>query len=302
MPSTKLEDVLKRLGHDVGRLNIHVLPPEALVRITDPNAPGYDPRVHDEPTDAGVDQIAQAHASGTIPVLFVRRNGTSPEGTPILEIIDGRDRHAAATECNRRIATGARQGSPVKLPVRLVQIDDADLALVALAANTSKPETPHTLAVKVRIAVNNGKSHAQLAKALRMALKTVEAYACYLDLAPAAREVFDRGVLPMSAAATVAEVPRDEQPTVVERLVEAGATRTHQVEAAVKTAREGKPVVPLARMLSRRQIDAISRHYSTPEVVVIVLRFVLGDRTALDHNPRLKAVIDEALASSRDKS
>jgi len=214
----KYDAILKKNGIDVSKTDLLMFPPEALTRITDPGAPGYDPRVHDAYTDEGLLLMARSAALNTIPPLLCRKNGLAAE------IVAGRFRHACALEINRRAAAGEvlSDGSAavkLRLPVKLVPLDDADLALVALAENTNRPETIATRAAKIRIAQAQGRSVSEIAHACGFALGTVHSYLALGDLAGAVRKRFESGEIPITAAAKVATLTRAEQMAAIDALL-----------------------------------------------------------------------------------
>ena len=289
--------VLRAAGINASTSKLVLLPPGALTLITDKTHALYDPRVEDQLDREMIEDIKER---GVIMPLFVRKNGTTPEGVPVLQVIAGRRRQMHSLVATREMGTE----DSFRVPCIMVTGDDKQMLMLALAENGHrKKESILSRAVKVQNALKYGATTEEVAKAIGAAPQTIQGLLDFLSLAPEVQTAIETGAQPVGAIAAYKDVPREEQPKVLKTLVEAGATKNHEVKAGVKNAREGRTVTTpdVKKMLSRPKVEQLAQMVVTNlqaaadphtlEVVASTLSFILGHKDAFKKYPEVEALL-----------
>lgn len=287
---------LRAQGVDASRTNLFLVDPEALTLIVDKDHILYDPRV-DLPIDE--DFLADIQVNGVMKPINVRRNGTLEDGTPILEVIAGRRRTIHLRELNRRLQ--AEGGEPRRMPVLFVQGSDADMTLRALSENShQKAESVMSRATKVRNALKAGATKDSIRRAIGCAPNTVDDLLLFLELSEQVQAAVEDGRLPLGTIKSFSKVEKDEQPQVLARVVTQGATKTHEIRAAVVAATNDTVArLPESKKaLPRPKIEQWAAHLvnraGEARTAFQVLSFILGYKDALDRMPEVKKAAEAA--------
>lgn len=211
-----------------GRGDIYYINPENLTRVTDPTHPKFDPRVKIGITEGMVRSIDQ---HGVLETILVQKGPEIEPGVFSVYVIDGNQRTINAIEANRIRAL--RGDDPVLVPVIFRRGDDAgDIALIRMAANLHIAESPISTALKVKAALNAGKTETQVANALGMTPAKVDALLALLELDSDAQAAIDTFQAPLPVALELVKLPQDQQAAALAPILE--------------KAKEGEAVSPMA--------------------------------------------------------
>lgn len=295
---------MKEAGLDVSKSDLLRMRPEDLVLIDDPTHPLYDPRVHD-PVDMQL--VASIRRRGCDQPILVRKNGVkkNKKKTPIVEVMAGRDRVKAARWLNENEKLG------LKVPVQFKSGETADHVLAALGENAKRRESIKSKATKIAAALKLGKTEEEVADEARMTPAQVREHVEFLSLAPEVQDAIERG-LSKAYMTPLSEIPREDQPKVLDKLTEGGTVKptaedaAEKVEAA-KDAADGKPAAPAApkwRMMPKRKIETTIltlEDHGSQEALLLAAGFKLarGQTDALDMLPD---ALRRLLAPSKDQA
>lgn len=292
--------------------------PEALILITDRRSPLYDPRVESEIPESFLDDI-RAYG-GVHTAIKVRKDGIGPDGVPRYVVIAGKHRVRAARQLNQ-------EAGEVKylVPATIVTGSDEEMFDLMISENLHhNVETTATLAFKVQRRQRQwGGDAVHIAKKLSMSPQRIEALLAYNSLHADVQRAVDTGTVGVGTILAFATLPQAEQPKALALAAAAGATKNHEVKAAVKAAARGERELTVGnrkKMFARGRLtklverlegagDTAPTDAATLRVVVATLKAVLGDAkqlAALDTElgqlftePRTKAARKEAHASPK---
>jgi ParB-like chromosome segregation protein Spo0J len=219
----------------------------------------------------------------------VRKNGTTPKGEPIVEVIDGRQRVRACREANRRrIAEGLE---PWTVPAKRKRGSDADMMAMMIITNELRfADSPMDRARKIQRLVDlhgdeNGIDEA--VEVFGLTRTTVKQYLTIMDLHETVQKAVDSGELAIVHAVELQTLKREEQPAALETMREAGTMKGASAAEAVqtltgkgrgKTGEEGEvkelPTKPWLRRL-QAELEAMKNDGEDVEQPLQVLKLVL---------------------------
>jgi ParB-like chromosome segregation protein Spo0J len=224
-----------------GRGDIYYINPGHLTRVTDPDHPKFDSRVKIGVNEGMARSIADL---GVLEPILVQKGPEIRSGVFSVYVIDGNQRTINAIEANRIRAE--RGDEPILVPVIFRRGDgDGDVALVRMAANMHIQESPISTALKVRAALNAGKTETQVANALGLTPAKVNALLSLLELDPSAQEAIDTFQAPLAVAPELVKLPQDQQMAALAPVLEA--------------AKEGQTVTPTAAKQAVRKATGKTR-------------------------------------------
>lgn len=270
------------------RLNLPCYDPDVLTLVTDEAHCLYDPRVHravDEPT------VVSIMAEGVIVPALVRKNGQLPDGTPVLEVIDGRQRVKAAREANKRLRAA---GKPlVDVPCRMWRGTQDELMLLIATCNelrsASKPSERAQLMARMD---RRGISHENIGAAFGCSRQTVQQVLKLADLAPPLLKAMDDGNLPQRVAMTLAAMPDTEQVATYDKMKAEGklvgkaaqqaadgavGPKRGRVRAKAKKCRPAKDVEAQRKLLLKEAKGASQAKQERIAIAVAALAWCEGD-------------------------
>lgn len=271
-------DVKKAYGA-AGRDELLWFRPEDLVVVTDPKHPLYDERVNLPLSEA---LVLSVMADGVIEAITVRKNGETSDGTPIVEVVFGRQRVRAACEANRRFK--AQRKELILVPATRRRGEDADLFGVMITENEQRQDdTPLARARKCARYMQFGKSELDASIRFGVTTTTIRSWLALLECAPEVQALVEKGEMPASIAVKLAKLPREEQPAVLEKLKEQGELRG---EKGVKEANGATGHTPRLRMRGRKHLQQLLTVFEKAKGEPLpkatdVLRYILGDEAAL---------------------
>lgn len=262
--------------------------PDKLTLVLDPSRTDlYDPRVERAPDE---DLAKDLKTNGQANPLRVRKNG------PRLEVMDGRRRTKAAIWANENLP-----GTPIKLKVEFFKGSDREAFSLMVRSNTHRSDdTPMERARKVNVALNShGYSREETCHLFHCSPGTLDNALSLLDLSAPVQRMVDHGTLAETVARELTKLPREFQLAKAHEMIAAG---THKGSAGVQAARaaakgqkipkkQGKKV--LGRPYLERFLTQVEAGRPSSEAAAIV-RFVLGNKKALDSFPGLKRAADAA--------
>ena len=230
--------------------------PHALTLVVDKAHPLYDERVH-WPLDEGMIQNIMIY--GIIEPLVVRLNGKRKDGQPNVEIVDGKQRYRHGYEANKRLLAEGKK--PIRVPFFGRGGDAHTLFGVMVSSNVHRRgEEQLDLAAKVsRFLAMNGASKKEAA--VTFGFKTAATVDTYLALHEKAHDAVKAKIregMPVMVAKELLDLPQEEQPAALQKLVEAGAlSGARGVEAAREVRRGRVPVSDKVRAMSVKAIGAL---------------------------------------------
>src|SRR6185295_14199387 len=184
--------------------------------ITDPNHRLYDSRVERAPDEALVQSIM---ARGVIVPLVIY-----PDGDDVY-VEDGRQRRAATIEANRR---RREQGikDPILVPCCWRKGDEATLFEVSLTANLLRSgDRPMERARNMQRLIDFGRTEKEAAVACGVTVQTVRASLALLNCDVKVQRAVESEQVKPTVAINLAKLPREEQRTRLEKMIESGATK-----------------------------------------------------------------------------
>lgn len=228
----------------LGKTNVLLFDPDALVLVTEPGHPLYDERVTLPPNEAMVLNIM--HQGVLQPIVITK---DAELGATI--VVAGRQRVKAAREANRRLREAGFE--PVQVPAVVRRGESADLAGVMASENEiRKDDSPLVRARKMRRLLELGKSEEQVGVIFGCSVATVQSTVSLLDCTAAVRTAVDAGQIGVTHARKLATLPPDEQRAKVAEMVRAGSVATGRAKARMQRA----VVETGPRMRTKREIEA----------------------------------------------
>jgi ParB family chromosome partitioning protein len=212
----------ERLYGAEGLTDAPVLDPDRVVLVTDKSHPLYDPRVEFAPDPSLVASIAR---SGVIEPIVIRRNGALEDGSPLIEVIDGRQRVTAARAVNAQRREAGREDM-VLLPATVRRSKNDDKAFEEMVSANLRVDTdPVTEANKLARYLEDGHEEEDAVivfglpnkRALRNMLALVD---CSKSVQKAARE----GEITLTVARSLSTLPTSEQNDQLRSMREKGQT------------------------------------------------------------------------------
>ena len=219
--------------------------PEKIKVVTDPKHPLYDERIHLPVSENLVLNILFEPDGKTPqgvlrPVDCVRDNETGD-----ILLADGRQRHKAILEANRRLRKQGRE------PLRLRWIprrggDKSQASLMVSSNHHAQPETPLGQAKRAMDLMERGFDHDDIGKIIGKSPATVKNLVALLDAPAAVRKAVEAEQISVSAGYALAKLEPAEATKRVERLRkeaprEAGKKRSKNAKKAREIVTGGKP-------------------------------------------------------------
>lgn len=263
----------------VGRGELLWFEPEFLVLVDDENHPLYDERVHFPVDEAMVRNIM---VNGVIEPVLIRKNGESKGGTPIVEVVDGRQRVKNAREANKRLKAEGKES--IRVPATLRRGENKDLYGVMVSANDiRKGDNLLVRAKKCAKLLKYGRTEEEAAILHGVSETTVRNWLALLEASVAVQKAVERAEIPLTVATKLAKLPMDEQPEALEKLRAEGATHGEKAQEAANGA-TGR--IPRPRMLGRSTLTKLLGRFEKTKrgdlpPAIAVLKYVLGDKEAL---------------------
>lgn len=246
------------------RTNAWLFDPEQLKLVTDENHPLYDPRIH-LPTDEAM--IRNIMVNGVIEPVIVAKEGQE------VVVVDGRQRTKNAIEANKRLTAEGKE--PVKVTCIIRRGDDASLFGVLISANENRQDdTPLGKAEKLARYMAMGRTEDQAAIAFGVSIVTIKTWLAMLTLSEKVRQAVDEGVISATAAVKLVDLPRPEQETALNSLVESGSKTSGRNVEKVKNG--NRPAI--AKMKSRKDIEKkLAEGLPSGWTASDALRWILGE-------------------------
>lgn len=226
----------KELYGAKGRGDLLFFDPEDLTVVVDKEHPLWDERV-DLPLDERL--VESIMKRGVLKPAIVRRNGTTPKGDPIVEVVDGRRRVRAARVANHRLEEqGAGPEDLIRVPAVTRRDDGSELFGITIAANElALKDTPLVRAKKLKRYMDMGRGIEEAAVDFGTTVTTLKALLSLLDCHEVVQKAIEAGRIGVTHAKALSALPREEQPAALESLF-------------VKVL-DGKPEIPLAEQVEK---------------------------------------------------
>lgn len=260
----------------LGRKSAYTARPEDLTIIgfDTPHKKGehplWDKRANDPVDESMVRNIMQL---GVIETVTVTRDGE------MIVVADGRGRTKSAREANKRLE--AMGSKPVRIPVMFRTGNDARLVGVMVSANEiRRADDLLVKAEKAQQMLDYGADMDEVCTAFGVSEGTIESWLRITSSTDEVKNAIRAGQISATAAATLAQLSRDDQNAKLKELLEAGTTTVKDAEAVVKGKKpkngNGKKATP-GKPLLRKVLNspALTTHCS-PEAICM-LAWVLGE-------------------------
>lgn len=303
-----INDTLKAAGIDATRATRIMVFPEDLILITDEAHPLYDPRVALDPDP---DFLADIRENGVQKDILVRLL-EDKKGNPTLEVVAGRQRTKSSLIVNAELVKAGEE--PRKVPVLIKRnVELSTLVLMSISENWQRPESVMSKAVKVQKALEAGATKEAVRLALRCAPNTIDDLLAFLGLSKEVQKAIEDGKLPLGTIKTMASVPLAQQAQILTQVQASGATKTHEVKAAVAAVKTGsKVVLPEGKKaLSRPKIEAWAAELveytkdnpddESAKAALKTLSFVLGYKNSLRGMIEVKRCAEAAGIPTKDE-
>ena len=265
--------------------------PEKLVLITNKSHPLYDERVGLPVSEALVLSIM---AYGVIKPIVCRKNGTLPDGSAIIEVVDGRQRTKATVEANKRLVAAGQRPILISAVMRRAGEQDAiGCMITANEVNVIDDIVTKALKLVRFLEVYKGsREEAQILFGLKP--KGIDELRAIASLSPKAQEQLRSREISYSCALELAKLPSSEQASMLQ--ISADEPKEHGITdkskrltaAAVKRAsgrtklkRRSRPAKILVEMIKIVQGGSVRGSASFKEGVLAALKWSIGDDSAL---------------------
>jgi ParB family transcriptional regulator, chromosome partitioning protein len=268
-----------------GRAEILLFAPEQLVLVTDKSSPLYDERVELQVDPALVTSILE---HGVLESIVVRKNGEREDGTPIVEVVDGRQRVRAAMEANRLLVEAGKPGT-IRVPAVPKRADDKKTIAMMVATNEiRRDDPPVTKARKAQRMIDRGCTMDEVCRAFGCSDQTINLWLKLLETDDSVQKAVEEGELPYTVAAReLSKMPRAEQAAALSEMRKNGTTKGRKAEKAARAARNGKSAAAVTtdgeRVRSRKRLEAVLSVAENEEdedkishAIACTLRWVLG--------------------------
>lgn len=250
---------------------------EKLIIVDDPKSPLYDPRIHQPVPDWMVKSILEL---GVLKPILVRRNGTNEDGTPRIEVVDGRQRVRAVREANWYILQEGGSEEDLKLvPAVYKRLDAKAAETVSNAANLSIVDSPLTRAKKIQRYLDNG--HTEEAAMTTFGFDSPAALQGALAILECSEEVqkgVEDGTVTLSAAKELRKLPEAKQTETVKKIKseQKGERKTIRASDVSQS-----PKLRRAPRIEQLRECAAKGARSRDRIIAEALSWVLGDDAAL---------------------
>lgn len=244
------------------RTNAWLFDPEQLKLVTDESHHLYDPRIHLPIDEAMVKNIM---VNGVIEPVIIAK-----EGLDVI-VVDGRQRTKNAIEANKRLTAEGKESVKVTCIIR--RGDDASLFGVLISANENRQnDSPLGKADKLARYLSMGRTEEQAAIAFGVSAVTIKTWLAMLSLSDTIKQAVDAGVISATAAVKLADLPRIEQETALNSLVESGSKTSGRNVEKIKNG----SCPSIAKMKSRSAVEKKLLEKDMHTEFVAALKWVLS--------------------------
>lgn len=220
-------------------------PPESLTVETDRTSAFYDEGIEQSLPEWLIENI---RVRGVLEPVMVVRDGER------FVVVDGRKRHRAVIEANRRRLAAGQEPHEICYFIRRTA-DEADIIGLSAAANLHVADKPMMRARKAARMLEAGAAKEQVANDLGCKdLRTLDAWLALLDCAAVVQAAVDGG-LAVSVAREIAALPRAQQGPALAQMQAKGATRGTAAKRAVAAVKQGQAVPAKSTAKRRRGQD-----------------------------------------------
>lgn len=274
----------KKLYGAAGRADLLYFDPEDLMVVTDTSHPLWDERVT-MPVEERL--VASIMKVGVLEPVIVRRNGARSDGTPVVEVIDGRQRVRAARVANHRLS---EQGAdPIRVPAVTRRGQDADMFGITITANEiRRADTPLVRAKKLQRYLDGGRSLEEAAVTFGASIGTLKNHLAILECHDDVLKALEAGRIGVMHAKKLSGFPREEQPAELAKLFE-GRPEVEQgetIEEKIEKALGGRGKIRVRKIKSRKEIASFKERLQTSKaadapLAIAMLEWFMGEEDAL---------------------
>jgi len=264
--------------------------PSDLTRVTDASHCLYDPRVHDEPAEWLINRIERKGYDQT-QVIIVRKNGD------LLEIVDGRHKHAAVAEINkRRIAEAGDQAMLIRVPViRQKAKSDVEFAETMLITTYLRKADSVILAAEKLFDYMQkfGRSREEAAEVFGLSVATVKIYEKLMELSDAVKlAVREERISAHDAVKTFSSQTRLDQAKNLEAVLASSPAASRKADPSNPTGKKKTSAASRLRSIYRDEeaMEALSVRERT------MVSWLFGKATMAElmgSNPALAEAIEK---------
>lgn len=252
---------------DAPRVSMFIIEPEKLTIVTDPAHPLYDERIK-LPLDESLVKNIMVYGI-KVPVL-IRKNGE------VLEVVDGRQRVRAAIEANRRFEEEG--GLAVKVRVVLEKGSDAEMMGVGILTNELRQGDDIIVkARKAKRVLDLNPDEGACALLFGVSVAHLRRWIKLLTTDTKVQKAVEAGEISATAAAELADLPRDQQIEALEKLTgEAAGGKKLTVGAAKRAVKRASGQVKH----EKPPVRLLQKFYEAPELDPqdkALLGWVLGE-------------------------
>jgi len=184
--------------------------PANLTIVKDKSHPLYDPRIH-LPLDE--DLVESIIEKGVLVPIVVRKNGER-NGTPIIEVMDGRQRVRCTLVANKRLVAAGKE--PIRIPAMVRRESSSDAEATMAVANAYRTgDDDLVLAEKVQRFLQHGHTEDETRKAYKLKGGKLSELLALIDAAPAVKEALSEGKVARALVRDIVKLPEAKQAEVV---------------------------------------------------------------------------------------
>lgn len=242
----------------LSRSDAYLAHPDELIIVVDKSRPEYDERAEMNLPRWMVEDIM--HRGVLVPIL-VRHNGNAPGGTPLYEVVDGRQRVRAARAANKELVAKGQPPMKIKcIPVR--GTPDELLEMQIVTNELRQDDDMMTRAAKMQRWIKRGHTEEETAALFKCSKATVVNTLRLLDLHPDVQDCVRKEGLSVTVARELLALPQAEQATKLAEMREAGqlGSRKEATKAAAEAAgprkmrRKAVRARPLPELVHMRKV------------------------------------------------
>jgi len=210
-----MSDIEKTWGAS-SKGNLLFFDPDALTIVEDPSHALYDERVNMELDDKKIKNVMLV---GVLEPIIVRKNGVREDGTPIVEVVAGRQRVRWAREANKLLEAEGKE--KIRVPAVARKGEEKELFGVSVSENEIRQNDDNmTRAYKAKRFMDMGYTLKETALWMGKSDTTVKNLLTLLDCAPETQNAVREGKLSIQAAVKMAALPPEDQKNTVEEIKE----------------------------------------------------------------------------------
>lgn len=260
----------KQAIENATRLNAFHVWPEDLMIVTDPKHFLYDERVK-LPLDENM--VRNIMAFGVKEAILINKDGDN------LLVVNGRQRTTHAVEANKRLREQGKEAMKVK--VLLEKGTEADLfGITAFTNEFRRDDSPIGKAAKAQKLIDLGKTEEEVRVVFGVSKATLDNWLALNNASAPVRKAVEGGRVSATAAAAIAQLPREQQEPELEKAIAAGTATVRETRIAVQKAKgkdvKERPGLPELKAAYLALGHGKSTHER--EAARTVLAWVLGER------------------------